>query len=155
MARIAFSGHFAKKLYFDIALRLTQVQQSEACTPFRAGLNGDRFGSLLQPVESCAATSNAPQTTAEARECSAWFKPSGTGSTACAVNVFFSAPTVGAGTPTVLPAYGGIAAGDSAVFGTVGMMRQFSVTVKKPVGIVTTAVVVGTVYVARQHSIEV
>jgi hypothetical protein len=152
---IPWTGQKGRKLYFDISLRLTQRRQSVAVTPFRAGLNGDRFGALMQPVQACPATSNAPQERAQQSECVAWFKPNGTSPTAVAINVFFVGPTVGSGVVTLLPSYGGIAAGDSAVFGTIGTTRHFSVTVEKGFAGALTAAVNGTVYVQRQHSIEV
>jgi hypothetical protein len=158
-------GQTHKKLYFDVTWGTTVGAQAFACTAFRTGLTGDRFGALMKAMQAC--TGGTPQSVMAESECSAWFQCLRTATVSGGVhigfNVYFAAPTVGKITTGQLPATGhfaalpadlvGMVAGQSAVFGTVGTARNFSVVVAKQQA--TTAAVSGVLYVQRQHSIEV
>jgi hypothetical protein len=152
-------GQRGKKLYFDVQFTATRRSQTFACTPFRTGLPGDRFGAFLSPLEAC--TGSSPGGVAQSREVGAWFQPSSLpASTALGFDVMFVAPTVGnniavSGLPFLTAGGAGVSAklGQSAIFGTAGQLRQFSVFVAKQR--VVTAAATGVLYVQRQHGIEV
>jgi len=151
-------GQTARKLYFDVAFTATQNVQVFACTPFRTGLVGDRFGALMAALQAC--TGSTPQEVKQRNEVTAWFQTTqATVGTVIPFNILFVGPTVGTNiNPTTLPflTQGGTVSaknGHSAVFGTAGSLRHFSVKVSKYK--TTTGVASGILYVQRQHSIEV
>lgn len=151
-------GQTRKKLYFDVVLAATHTSQTFACTPFRTGLAGDRYGALLLALEALTGSGN--QAAMERNEVAAWFQPTAMpAATAVGFNVVFVGPTVGDNLSTTslpfMTAGSTVAtkAGHSAVFGTAGSLRNFSVKVAKQRAV--TAAVSGVLYVQRQHSIEV
>jgi hypothetical protein len=170
-----------KKLYFDVnfgsgtggigqAVATTVPALYFPCTQFTNGVAGDRYGAVLQALEAC--TGNTPNQIKAQREVSAWFAFAGGGgqltvtSAGSPVAVDFVQPT---GTVAnhanvtrlkVLNTAGTTQfakGGFSAIYGTLGIERHFSVRVRKAnaSGVATTTSVRGTLYVARQHSIEV
>lgn len=159
-----------KKLYFDFNIGPTATRAIFPCTAFRSGVTcGDRFGAVLDGLEALTGSSTAQAK--RQREVMAYAVAVGNGTSAAlatvaaagALFVDFIGATIGNGT-------GGISrlpfltvgsttpifqkAGHSAVFGTSGIIRDFAVRVRRPAA--TTGVTIhGTIYVQRQHSIEV
>jgi len=145
------------------------------CTSFTNGVAGDRYGGVLQALEAC--TGNTPNLTKAQRAVSAWFALGGTGtgggaggvtvtSLGSPIAVDFVQPTGtvanhanvtrlkylnAAGTTQFAKA------GLEAIYGTLGIERHFSVRVRKAnaSGVALSTSIRGTLYVARQHSIEV
>lgn len=155
-----------RKLYFDI--NFTGTRQIFLCTQFRSGVTiAERFNGALQPA--MALTGSSPSMNKARNEVSAWVIPAGLTNAALATSLTsvasplwldFIGPTIGNGTGgiTRLPylTVGSTIfqkAGQSAVFGTTGVQRHFAVRVRRT-GTNTTTVR-GTLYVARQHSLEV
>ena len=157
-----------KKLYFDFAISSTATRAIFPCTQFRAGLTcGDRYAAVLDRLEALTGSSNIR--TKEQREVTAFAIPVGNATSsapitfgaAAALYVDFIGATSGNGTGGIsrLPflTIGGPVfqkAGQSAVFGTTGIIRDFAVRVRRPNA--TTGVTIhGVVYVQRQHAMEV
>ena len=161
------------KLYFNFAIGPTfaspnTTRQIFPCTQITAGTPGDRNGCLLQSM--LALTGGASAAKKAQAEVSAWAQIVGDGTfggtRAAGVLIDFIGPTSGAGTGSVtqLPylkaGSGGTSAdatfaGASAIYSiTAGLQRHFSVRVRKFSALISTQVV-GVLYVARQHSIEV
>lgn len=155
-----------KKLYFDLAF--TGTRQIVLCTQFRTGVTiNERFNGALQALE--ALTGSSSGVSKAQREVEARFVPAGLTNAALATSLTsvaapfwldFIGATIGNGTGGIsrLPylTVGGTVfqkAGQSAVFGTTGILRHFAVRVRRT-GTNTTTVR-GTLYVGRQHSIEV
>lgn len=152
----------ANKLYFDVHLSGSQTNRSVLATAFTAGSPGDRYGSLLQPLESC--TTDSPLGVQRSRAVSAWFQPvaiegqNATTSTNLAFAVRFVQPTVPGANQSGLQSLQGVgfnADGAEAIYGTAGTLRNFSVQVQKRKAAGGTISVSGVLYVQRQHSIEV
>lgn len=162
---------YRKKLYFDVGFNQGIVTMYFPCTATLGG-TGDRYNGLLRPLEALTGGSDASLKARNAVQ--AWFAPSGTGAIASgnvtslsqAVAIDFIGITR-AGGPTVtrLPY---LAAGSSSPVGpkagmesiysiTAGQLRHFAVRLRRPnvgagAGLISLR---GTLYVARQHSIEV
>jgi hypothetical protein len=168
-------GKKIRKLYFDVALPVTRTSQTFACTQFAAGTAGDRYGALLQALETV--TGSAPPGIKQQRTVSAWFQPTailGTNTTTPVMpyTVSLVAPTSNVANAsgalgnnlslTALPylTVGGASvaskAGHEAIYGTAGILRHFAVQVAKAFALGVPAVTThGVLYVQRQHSIEV
>lgn len=174
-----------RKLYFDVTWPGgTRSAMYFPCTPFRSSASfGDRFGGLLAAAE--ALTGSSPHQSLALNEVTAVFVPNhgpfaGTQFTAqgLPVAVDFVGPTFG--TQVVAGAPGGgvpnnanvtrlpyltptgkdlTKMGMSAVFGTLGTSRHFSVRLRRPNAgagsAAANASLYGTLYVSRQHSLEV
>ena len=155
-----------RKLYFDA--NFSGTRQIFLCTQFRAGVTiAERHNGVMQAA--VALTASSPPAAKARNEVSAWFVPAGLTNAALATSLTsvsapfwldFIGPTIGNGTGgiTRLPylTVGSTLfqkAGQSAVFGTAGSQRHFAVRVRRT-GTGTTTVR-GTLYVARQHSLEV
>jgi hypothetical protein len=157
-----------KKLYFDFNIGGTATRAIFACTQFRAGMTmGERYNGALQALE--ALTGSSPSGLKAQRAVSAYAVPANNPTTAITsvggvLYVDFIGPTIGNGTGGITRiAYqtvGGTLfqkAGQDAIYGTVGGLRHFAVRVRRS-GLTSGAVnqtIRGTVYVSRQHSIEV
>lgn len=158
-----------RKLYFDFSIAPTATRAVFPCTQFRAGVTvGDRYGAVLDRFE--ALTGSSPMRTKEQREVTAWAVAVGdavnseplTFAAAAALYVDFVGATIGngaAGGISRLPflTVGGTVfqkAGQSAVFGTTGILRDFAVRVRRP-SANTGVTMHGVIYVQRQHSMEV
>lgn len=153
-----------KKLYFDFALAAGATRAIFPCTQFRAGLTiNERFNGCMTPLMALTGSST-PEAKVEA-EVTAWVvsQHGGPGSATVDGNRLF-VDLIGATASTYTGAIfrlpyltvgGSIStkAGQSAVFGTAGIPRHFAVRVRRPSGTANT--VFGTVYVQRQHSLEV
>lgn len=162
----------AKKLYFDVAFSGTTSRAFFPCTQVTATTPGDRYGALLDALEALTGGSN-PRTKQQ-RAVSAWFVPAGSSQAGSAwsagsgaqVAVDFVQPTLlvlnnvaptriqylnpGGTVNTSKP-------GQDAIYGTLGILRHFSVRLRRP-NAGTTAFgqsLRGTLYVQRQHSLEV
>jgi hypothetical protein len=170
-----------KKLYFDVAFGGTRSCLYFPATPFRSSTTfGDRFGGLLNAMESL--TGNAPNSLKAQSEVMVTFVPAhgaftGVAYSAHGVAIDFVQPTFGAqavaGSPgggvpndanvtrlsylTTTGAKDLTKVGMSAIYGTLGTARHFSVRVRRPNAGAGAASVslYGTLYVQRQHSIEV
>lgn len=158
-----------RKLYFDITFNKVTTNAVVPCTQITAGTTGDRYGGLLQTVEACqGATPSALKAKAAV---SAWFQSnlivlSNATSVARAFAVDFVSPKAGGinVTATSLPyltgtAGGGITtiagfAGHEAIYSiTAGIQRHFACRVRRSINVAVS--VSGTLYVQRQHTIEV
>lgn len=154
----------ANKLYFDVSIGSAQTNRSFLCTKFTAGSPGDRYGSLFDPVESC--TASTPLAIKRSRAVGAWFVPTmvaGQNATTALNLAFFAVkfvqPTVPGANQTLarLP-YPNVDAnwrGTEAIYGTAGVLRNFSVQIQKNKAAGGTITVTGVLYVQKQHSIEV
>lgn len=173
---------FRKKLYFDVAFGGTRSCLYFPVTPFRSSPTfGDRFGGLLPALESL--TGNAPNSVKAGNEVIAAFIPAhgafvGVGFTDAAVAIDFVQPTFGSAAVAGFP--GGAVPGNNAnvtrlsyltttgakdltrvgmtaIYGTLGTPRHFSVRVRRANANAgaASASLYGTLYVQRQHSIEV
>lgn len=155
-----------RKLYFDVGFTITR--QIFLCTQFRSGVTiAERFNGAMQAA--MALTASSPPASKARNEITAVFVPAGTTNASLQTSltvagspfwVDFIGPTIGNGTGgiTRLPflTVGSTLfqkAGQSAVFGTAGGQRHFAVRIRRSG--TTTTTVRGTLYVARQHSLEV
>lgn len=161
----------AKKLYFDVILPATRSGQSFLCTQFTNGTPGDRHGRLLQVEIAC--TGSTPENIKARRAVCAWYQSTGitlqnaTTPGVQSYNVQFSQPTANRNfvTNAVLAALpyltvGGASvankAGNTAIYGTAGIQRHFSVQVDmRRFGSGGTVSAHGVLYVQKQHSMEV
>jgi len=157
-----------KKLYFDLILNRSQSNAIVPCTQFTNGtVQGDRYGGLMDAYQAVQGGA-APEQKAKLAV-SAWFAPNSLLGTVAAGA--FDVSFVEAVAPTFnssihrLPyltgtANGGITAiaslsGHEAIYSiTAGIPRHFGVKVHRVIG-APAATVGGTLYVQRQHSIEV
>lgn len=157
-----------KKLYFDFNIGGTATRAIFPVTQFRAGMTmGERYGGALQALEALTGSSD-PALKAQ-RAVAAWAvlandptNPiTGTGA---ALYVDFIGPTIGNGTGAItriaFQTVGGTLfqkAGQDAIYGTVGGLRHFAVRVRHSgvSGGGISQTLRGTLYVARQHSVEV
>lgn len=160
-----------KKLYFDVSIGSAASRAFFPCTQFTPGYTGDRYGGVLAALEAC--TGGAPNATKVQRAVTAWFVLAGDSQAGATITsngsimaVDFVQPTqtVAGGASVTRLVYlnpGGTAntakPGQDAVYGTLGSIRHFSVRLRRPsVGGNSAAVSIrGTLYVQRQHSIEV
>jgi hypothetical protein len=160
-----------KKLYFDVLLGSAVSRAFFPCTQFTPGYTGDRYGGVLAALEAC--TGGAPNATKVQRAVTAWAVIVGDSQAGATITsngsilaVDFVQPTqtvvnTAAVTRIVYLNPGGTAntakPGQDAVYGTLGIIRHFSVRIRRPsAGGNSAAVSVrGTLYVQRQHSIEV
>lgn len=176
--KMAFE-RLAKKLYFNISwpngatTGTGAVTKFIPCTPFRSSVTiGDRYGSLLEAV--AAVTGNSANALKRAGTVSAWFvpadanTPNATSAATLGVYVDFCAPTLqgpSGGTNTdnvpLLPylCVDGTSQarnrGKDTIYGTLGQPRHFSVRLRRTNAVTLGHTLSGTLYVARQHSIEV
>lgn len=157
-----------RKLYFDFNIGGTATRQIFPCTQFRAGLTmGERYGGALQALE--ALTGSSPAASKAQRAVSAYVvlandQTNPITSVGGTLYVDFIGPTIGnnAGgiTRIAYQTVGGTLfqkAGQDAIYGTAGVLRHFSVRVRRS-GITTGDInqtIRGVLYVSRQHSIEV
>lgn len=147
-----------KKLYFDFNMGIGATRVIFPCTQAVQSAAGDRYGGLLDALEAC--TLSTPSEVKRRNEVAAWASAV-TGLSGGALMVDFIGWTSGNGTgPIVKLPFPGVnltttdsKAGQSAVFGTGGIARHFSVRIRRLVTFTVTTR--GTVYVQRQHSIEV
>jgi hypothetical protein len=147
------------------------------CTQFTPTVPGDRYGGVLAAVESC--TGNSLNIVKARSAIEAWVIAHGgydvQGTPAAALSVTAGGQTLMADfvqpTGTVANhanvtrlryyntagALQGIKAGMEAIYGTLGTMRHFSVRVRRSnaSGVASAVSARGTLYVARQHSLEV
>jgi len=161
-----------RKLYFDIAFNRAATNVVVPCTQITNGTPGDRYGGLLATLEACQG--GTPSAIKAKNAVSAWFQPNfislsnasnaALGPKPFAVD-FVSPKAAGTNvTATALPyltgtANGGVTvvaalAGHEAIYSiTAGTPRNFSCRVRRPGA--SGVSVSGTLYVQRQHSIEV
>lgn len=158
-----------RKLYFDITFNRATTNVVVPCTQITAGTLGDRYGGLLASQEACQGAT--PNNTKAKAAVSAWFVPNSTtlsNATASAkvVSVDFVSAKAGATnvTATALPyltgsAGGGVTtiaglAGHEAIYSiTAGIQRHFAVRARRAANAGVS--VSGTLFVQRQHTIEV
>ena len=161
-----------RKLYFDLQLNRRVTNALVLCTQFTAGTPGDRYGGLLQAVESCQGAT--PSAVKARNAVFGVFVPnfqalSNATSVAAVPRLFFVdfvSPKANAtnATATGLPyltgsAGGGVTvvagnAGHEAIYSiTVGTVRHFSARVRRFASAGVS--VSGTLIVQRQHTIEV
>lgn len=164
-----------RKLYFDVTLNKGQTNAVVCCTQFSNGTPGDRYGGLLDDMP--ALTGSSPASNKVRAAVQAWFVPqllfysSATGlgtSTSPQVqfDVNFCQPTANGANKSVklLPylTVGTLAplnnlSGHEAIYSitNAGAARHFGVRVRRRGSGVASISVCGTLYVARQHSLEV
>jgi hypothetical protein len=165
----------AKKLYFNLTWASGATTNAGGavtkfipCTPFRSSVTiGDRYGSLLEPL--AAVTGNSSNLLKRAGAVEAWFVVSdnnvmGRTTVTTAVAIDFVAPTLGVtGNTDAVPLLPYLSVdgtsvvrnrGKDTIYGTLGQPRHFSIRARRLVA-PSTATLSGTLYVARQHSIEV
>jgi hypothetical protein len=160
-----------KKLYFDVAISSALTRAFFPCTQFTPGYTGDRYGGVLAALEAC--TGGAPNATKVQRAVSAWFVKAGDSqagqtitSNGSIMAVDFVQPTQTVVTTVAVTRIvylnpGNTAntakPGQDAIYGTLGSLRHFSVRLRRPSagGNAAAVSIRGTLYVARQHSIEV
>lgn len=154
----AFNG-FRRKLYFDVSLGIGIVSQTFACTlsPTRAAFaTGDRFGSLLAAYQP--ATASTPAQILRQNNVSAWFQPvtgqQGVGTASGSlIEVFFINWTAAVSNTTQgcsQGALGSTIAGSSPL-----ALQEFSAKVRRAGAAGNSLTCQGTLFVQRQHSIEV
>lgn len=160
-----------KKLYFDVTMGTTATSALFVCTQFTNGTPGDRYGNLL--IALPALTGSSPASVKAQNAVSAWFQPNSAGVTAASPwGVDFVGPTAGmtrgpqsnqaavaalhalpyltVGTLTPLAQF----SGHDAIYSiTAGTTRHIAVRMRRRGTALST--VSGTLYVQRQHSIEV
>lgn len=165
----------AKKLYFNLTWSSGATSNAGAavtkfipCTPFRPSATfGDRYGSLLEALP--ALTGNSPNMLKRAGAVEAWFVVNdnnvmGRTTVTAGVALDFVAPTFFvAGNTDAIPLLPYLSLdgstvvrnrGKDTIYGTLGQARHFSIRARRLVA-PSTATLSGTLYVARQHSIEV
>lgn len=158
-----------RKLYFDITFNRATTNVIVPCTQITASSPGDRYGGVLQAVEACQGAT--PSSVKAKAAVSAWFVPnqvvlSNATASAKQFAVDFVSPKAGGTnvTATGLPyltgsAGGGVTvvtqfAGHEAIYSiTAGIARNFSCRVRRAANAGVS--VSGTLYVQRQHTIEV
>jgi hypothetical protein len=167
-----------RKLYFDVTMGGDHLSAAAfVCTQFTNGTKGDRYGNLLDVLP--ALTGSANNSVKAQSAVSAWFQPNTAGITAAApwavdfvgvtatmqsgplpvvglgsaVAALHGLPYLTAGTFTPLAQF----SGHEAIYGTTalsaGAPRHFAVRMRRRGA--ATCTVSGTLYVQRQHSIEV
>jgi hypothetical protein len=159
-----------KKLYFDLSLSRAVTNVVVPCTQYTSGtVPGDRYGGLLDAYPAVQGGAQAGEKAKLA--VSAWFQPNSFGGTVAAgvIDVMFVGPTAAASGIGAIPrlkyltgtAGGGITAvnalsGHEAIYSiTAGIARHFAVKVHRNAVSGIAATISGTLYVQRQHSIEV
>jgi hypothetical protein len=164
-----------KKLYFDFELgtlageagTLTRrifpcTQYPTATGPTPGSQPGDRYGNLLDALEALTATS--PNSMKSRRAVRAYVNlrsSTATSAKAFPISVDFIEPTNGLLTNTAAvvlidnPVLGSVYDGTDAIYGTTGNIRHFAVLVRTGGNAVVSADIVGTLFVDRQHDIEV
>lgn len=167
-----------RKLYFDVVwpsgASATKSALYFPCTAFRSSASfGDRFNGLLAAMESL--TGSAPNQAKAASEVTAFFVPqhgpfAGTGFSSYpgSLAVDFVQPTFSVANNANVTRLSYLTStgakdltkvGMTAVYGTLGTQRHFSVRLRRPnAGAGAAAANVslyGTLYVQRQHSVEV
>lgn len=162
-----------KKLYFDVLFQGTTGIKIFPCTSFRDSWTGDRYGNVLQVLESLTGNSTAAMKAKQA--ITAVFQMSGNASAspltvtsvgATPFAVDFVQPTTGNGSNalvTRLRSYNSAGtlqtalAGSDAIYGTLGTPRHFATRVRRlnVSGAAVSSSVRGVLYVQRQHDMEV
>jgi hypothetical protein len=155
-----------KRLYFDFRLGSLQDEGGSFtrrifnCTQFTAGTPGDRYGGLLQALESLTIGS-LPAIKAQ-RAVRAYVNLTFSGASsvkAFPVTANFIGPTPANATgPVQLLPYPAnpILAGSEAIYGTAGQLRHFAVLVRlAPSVAFASTEIAGTLFVDRMHTVEV
>jgi hypothetical protein len=172
---VAFGGGTGTLPVAGVSVPATVACLYFPCTQFTASYPGDRFGAVLDALE--ALTGNAPNGIKAQREVEVWFSmsnlgaglltltnPSATTTEIVAVDLVqptsFVANHANVTRLRSLNAAGTTLfarAGTSAIYGTLGGLRHFSARVRKTnnAGVALGTSLRGTLYVARQHGIEI
>lgn len=151
----------AKKLYFDITVPTGDVGVYVRCTQVTAGFTSqERYGRLLE--DYAAADGSTPKTIRAQREVSAWFQPFSTDAdsdfdrviTAANWIIQFMGSTTNALTVENVVFYNGATIDTTRAGFSPVATRHFGVRVKRS-GATTGNAARGTLFVQRQHTMEV